>query len=98
MTPLRAVQTRFSKDMIQSPRGRINVPVRNSFGNLETPGRIDSSSIHIENTTSLNNTNTDHTNQLVWTNPTRSSLNPQITRQVLYSETLLHMAQSAKLH
>ena len=42
------------------------------------------------------NNNIDSINQLVWTNPIHTSLNPQITRQISYSETLPHMAQSAK--
>ena len=32
----------------------------------------------------------------MWTTPIHSPLNPQITRQVAYSETLLHMAQPAR--
>ena len=96
LTPLIDVQTRIRKDIIQSPRGQINVPKRNSFDNSVTPSRLDLSSNHLENITPLNNINTDHTNQLVWTNPIRSTLNPQIIRQILYSDTLHHMAQPAK--
>ena len=39
---------------------------------------------------------TDSVNQLVWSNPVWSTLNPQITRQIAYSNCLLDMAQSAK--
>ena len=35
-------------------------------------------------------------NQLVWSNPVRTTLNTQITRQIAYSNILLDMAQSAK--
>ena len=96
LTPLKESQTRISKGMIRSPRGLSNFPARNSFDNPVTPSRLDTSSDHLENITPLNNTNTDYTNQLVWTNSIRSPLHPQITRQILCSESLLHMSQSAK--
>ena len=44
---------------------------------------------------SLHNTS-ETDNQLVWSNPVRTTLNPQITRQLAFSNILLDMAQSAK--
>ena len=52
---------------------------------------IDRSSI---SSTSPNTAELD--SQLVWSNPVRNTLNPQITRQFAFSSILLDMAQSAK--
>ena len=82
--------------MIQSPRGSINFPAPTSFDHQFNPGQLDTSKTHIQNYTRLHNNNTDSSNQLVGNNPIHSPLSPQITRQVAYSETLHHMAQSAK--
>ena len=40
--------------------------------------------------------NTELDDQLVWSNPVRNTLNPQITRQFSFSDILLDMTQSAK--
>ena len=81
--------------MILSPRGQLNATAHSGFPleNSETHMRqeIDTSSVPSE---SSSNTNTD--NQLVWSSPFRNSLNPQITRQIAYSNCLLDMAQSTK--
>ena len=47
-------------------------------------------------TSSFNTDNTDTQNQLVLSNPIHNTLNPQIARQLAFSNNLLHMAQSAK--
>ena len=78
--------------MIQSPRGSINFPSQTSFDNQVTPKHIDTSVINTQNYTPSNNNHIDFTNQLVWTNPMHTSLNPQITRQISYSETLFQIA------
>ena len=89
------MQTRKDSVMIRSPRGQLNVTAHSGFPleNSETHMRqeIDSSSVP---STSSSNINTD--NQLVWSSPFRNSLNPQITREIAYSNCLLDMAQSAK--
>ena len=89
------VQTRKDSVMIRSPRGQLNVTAHSGFP-LENSGthmrqEIDTSSVP---STSSSNINTD--NQLVWSSPFRISLNPQITRQIAYSNCLLDMAQTAK--
>ena len=74
--------------MIQSPRGLINVTAQFSF-----PAQGTENYIHQDSDTSstssshINNTETD--NQLVWSNPSHNTLNPQIARQLAYSDTLL---------
>ena len=82
--------------MIQSSRGQLIFPTENTFGSSATPRNINTTSVISNNTTPIHNTNIDHTNQLVWTNPIRAHINPQNTRQISYFETLLHMAQSTK--
>ena len=76
--------------MIQSPRGSINSPAQTSFDIQVTPRHIDTSMNNTHNYTASHNNNIDSINKLVWTNPIHTSLNPQITRQISYSETLLH--------
>ena len=90
LTPIRKRQTRFTRDMIQSPRGQINFPAQNSLDSSVTPRDLNTSSVISDHITPIYNTNIDHTSQLVWTNPIRTQLNPQITRQISFSETLLH--------
>ena len=82
--------------MIQSPRGSINFPAQTSFDHQVTPRHINTPLTHTQNHTALHNNNIDSSNHLVWTNPIHSPLYPQITRQVVFSETLFHMAQSEK--
>ena len=81
--------------MIQSPRGPIEIIAHNSSPS-QSPASADTidrpGSIH--NRTQRNNLDWD--NQLFWSNPIRQGLNPQITRQLAYSNTHLQMAQSAK--
>ena len=81
--------------MIRSPRGQLIFTAQSGFPleNSEThmSQEIDTS---IVPSTSTSNTNND--NQLVWSSPIRSSLNPQITRQITYSNCLLDITQSAK--
>ena len=52
--------------------------------------------VDISTTSHTQTIQTDTDDQLVWSNPIHTTLNPQITRQLAYSNTLLHMAQSAK--
>ena len=81
--------------MIQSPRGLINVTAQSSFPAQGTENYIDQDSDTSSTSSShINNTETD--NQLVWSKPSHNTLNPQIARQLAYSDTLLIMAQSAK--
>ena len=74
----------------------MNVSAQSNF-----PLQVTESYIHQDSDTSstssshINNTETD--NQLVWSNPIHNTLNPQIARQLAYSDTLLNMAQSAKI-
>ena len=96
LAPIRKVQTRFMRDMIQSSRGQINFPAQNSFDSSVTPRKLNTSSVISDHITPLNNTNIDHTNQLIWPTPIRIQFNPQITRQISDSETLLHMAHSTE--
>ena len=83
--------------MIQSPRGSIEFIAHNSFDTQVPRNRV-ISVIDSYNHTQTDIENTDSSDQLVWINPTRQSLNPQILRQLANSSTLLDMAQSAKLH
>ena len=78
--------------MIQSPRGSINFSAQTSFDNQVIPKHIDTSVNNIQNYTPSHNNNINSANQLVWTNPMHTSLNLQLTRQMSYSETLLHIA------
>ena len=52
--------------------------------------------LDISITSSPESNYTDSDNQLVCSNPIHTTLNPQVTRQLAYSNTLLHMAQSVK--
>ena len=74
--------------MKRSPRGQINVFAQSGFP-LENSESYMSQEINtsIVPSTSSSNTNTD--NQLVWSSPIRNSLNPQLTRQIAYSNCLL---------
>ena len=74
--------------MIQSPRGSINFPARTSFDS-QVNHKSSTQNIDLSDPTLIHAKTTNPDNQLVWTNPTRSTLNPQITRQLAYSETLL---------
>ena len=74
--------------MIQSPRGSINFPARTSFDS-QVNYKSSTQNIDLSDPTLIHTKTTNPDNQLVWTNPTRSTLNPQITRQLAYSETLL---------
>ena len=72
--------------MIQSPRGSINFPAHTSFDQQATPRQSDTPLTPTQIHRPLHSNNIDSSNQLVRTNPIRSLLNPQITRQVAYSE------------
>ena len=95
LTPIRKVQTKRDLDMIQSPSGQINVTAPTGFP-------IEVTEIHMNqepNTTFTSPPYTDYTdsqNQLVCSCPIQNTLNPQIIRQLAYSNNLLHMAQSVK--
>ena len=82
--------------MIQSPRGQIHITAQSSFPSSTIENSIDQnldSSIPV----SPHTQNIDSTNQLVWSNPIRNPLHPQILRQLVFSDNLLIMAQSAKI-
>ena len=81
--------------MIKSPRGSIDIIAHSSF-NSQVPHNRTNQDTDINNQSHTNVDKLDLSNQLVWTNPIRQSLNPQILRQFAYSDTLLHMAQSIK--
>ena len=80
--------------MIQSPRGPIEFIAHNNFTS-PSPASADNidrpRSIHIR----TQRDNIDSDNQLVWSNPIRQGLKPQVIRQLAYLNTFLHMAQSA---
>ena len=81
--------------MIQSPRGQIHITAQSSFPSSSIENNINQDS-HSSILTSSHTQNIDSTNQLVWSNPVRNSLHPQILRQLAFSGNLLIMAQSAK--
>ena len=81
--------------MIQSPRGPINVDAQSSFILQVTESYIHQNSDTSDISSPIIN-NAETGNQLVWSNPVRNTLNPQIARHLPYSDTLLNMAQSAK--
>ena len=95
LTPIRKVQTKVDSVMIQSPRGQIKItaPIGFHFQQVENLMNQESNT---SITSSLDTINTDTQNQMVWTNPFHSTLNPQITRQIAFSNNLLLKAQSAK--
>ena len=81
--------------MIQSPRGQTHITAQSSFPSSSIENNINQdsdSSISV----SPHTQNIDSANQLVWSNPIRNSLHPQILRQLAFSDNLLIMAQSAK--
>ena len=89
------VLTRKYSVMIRSPRGQLNVTAQSGLPleNSETHRSQEIDTSIVPSTTSFNR-NID--NQLVWSSPIRNSLNPQITRQIAYSNCLLDMAQPAQ--
>ena len=74
--------------MIQSPRGQIHITVQSSFPSSSIENNITQDSDSII-PTSPHTQNIDSTNQLVWSNPIRNSLHPQILRQLAFSDNLL---------
>ena len=89
------MKTSQTIDMIQSPRGEINVTAQSSFPSQFTENNMDQES-YSSSSSSSHTQNTESTNQLVWPNPIRNKLHPQILRPLAFSDTLLIMAQSAK--
>ena len=81
--------------MIQSPRGLINVAAQSDFSLQDTENYINQE-LDRSNTSSPHIHHIETDKQLVWSNPFHNTLNPQITRQLAYSDTPLIMAQSAK--
>ena len=81
--------------MIQSPRGQIHINAQSSFPSSSIENNINQES-DSSILTSPHTQNIYSTNQLVWSNPIRNSLHPQILRQLVFSDNLLIMAQSAK--
>ena len=95
LTPIRKVQRRKETVMLQSDRGQLNVAAQSGFPLEAIESRMNQEiNLSIETPTQSNYTDTD--NQLVWSNTIHTKLNPQITRELTYSNTLLYMAQSAK--
>ena len=95
LTPVRKVQKRKEIVMLQSARGQINVDAQSGFPLEAIENRMNQElNTSVESPTE--STYTDIDNHLVWSNPIRTTLNPQITRQLAYSNILLNMAQSAK--
>ena len=75
-------------DIILSPRGPKEITAHNSFTS-QNPATADT----IDRARSIHNRtqrdNIDLYNQLVWCNPIKQRLKPQIIRQLAYSNTLL---------
>ena len=94
LTPQRSIDENVTY-MIQSPCGSINTIAYNSF-NTQVPLKRTflEKDKHIQ--TQINIDNTDSSDQLLWTNPIRQSLNPHTLRQLANSNPLLDMAQSVK--
>ena len=89
MTPIRIVQRRKETVMLQSDRGQLNVAAQSGFPLEAIENRMNQElNISIESPTQSNYTDTD--NQMVWSNPIHTTLSPQITRQLTYSNTLLY--------
>ena len=80
--------------MIQSARGQKNVAAKSGFPLEAIENRMDQE-LDISITSPPQSNYTDSDNQLIWSNPIHTTLNPQITQYLAYSNTLLHMAQSA---
>ena len=95
LTPFRGLQTRIRKDMIQSPRDQIMSIAQFGFPFQQVENLMNQES-NTSFTSSVNTDITDTQNQLVWSHPIHNTLNPQIIRQLAFSNNLLHMAQSAK--
>ena len=74
--------------MIKSPRGSKNVDPQFSFTSQVTESFIHQNSDTSDISSPINN-NAETENQLVWSNPIRNTLNPQLARQLAYSDTLL---------
>ena len=81
--------------MIQSPRVQLNVTAPIGFP-IETVEDYMNPDPNITSPQTLDTKNTDSLHQLVWSNPIQTNLHPQILRQIAFSDSLLHMAQSAK--
>ena len=86
-------EDQINSDRIQSPRGSIDIIAHYNFEAQNPDFKI--------NTDRSGPTHTnpqldiaDSDNQLVWSNPIRQILHPQILRQLAYSNTLLHMAKT----
>ena len=73
--------------MIQSPRGSKEIIAHNSF-TTQSSDSADSLDRSRPTHHETIHSNTDSDNQLVWSNPTIQTLNPQIIRQLAYSNTL----------
>ena len=86
-----------NRDMLQLPRGSLDNIAQNSFDRDNPNPRDIGTPNTTPNNTPHNNTSLTH-NQLVSTNKYNYSLSPSILRQLEYSNTLLYMAESAKLH
>ena len=83
--------------MIQSPCCSIDIIAHNSFEtDIPYIGKNNNTESRVDNNVSTDNTLTH--NQLFSENTTRQSLSFQFLRQLAYSNTLLHMVQSANLY
>ena len=89
LTPIKKVRTRKEIVMIESPRGQIKVAAQSGFPIEAIENRMNQE-LDISITSPPQSNYTDSDNQLVWSNPIHTTLNPQITRQLAYSNTLLH--------
>ena len=89
------MQTKIDSVMIQSPRGHLKSIATSGFDFQQVENLMNQES-NPSLTSSFNTDNTNIQNQLVWSNPIHNTLNPQIVRQLAFSNNLLIMAQSAK--
>ena len=86
--------------MIQPPRGQINVDAQNCFPSQYTENymspEIDTTTLDSSDTSPLQLNNPEIDNQLVCSNRIRDNLNPQVTRQVAFSNNLLIIRYSIR--
>ena len=83
------MQTKKRLSMIQSPRGQLNVIASIGFPS-ETAEDYMNPDPNITSSQTQDTNNIDSLNHLVWSNPIRTNLHPQILRQIAFSDNLLH--------